>query len=185
MSIERSRDSENLGFHLVERLLCPERCPENWQIVEGLAELHPEAARQLWLLIDYQNFKTDIISWGIGVAAVREVVKAVKGVVRYPPDRRQILGKMRELKMRHFLQFYQSGIDPRSIASYEPIETLLYGDVDRPYIEPIKGRKVKVRAQIWQDMVEASKRPDYPLDIPSPFELYSDDDPEIDEEIPF
>jgi hypothetical protein len=127
----------------------------------------------------------------VAVGAVRDWVEAKKERVKFPPNRRQILGKKRELKLTAYLDFYRGvggngrEIDPRRIAAEAPLEVLLHGDLENyPYLAPIRGGRCKLSPGLSAEITRASQDPDHAVVIPTPFPLGLRE-PDPIEDIPF
>lgn len=173
--------------HRVERVLVPS-IQTNWQVISGLAQHHPFAVRQLWLAADYQSMRGSL-TFRDAIGVIRERVEHKKGIVRYRPNRRQVLGARREDKIEVYLGEYKSvGLDPVEIALTTPLEILIDGSPDAEYyhITPIRGRTIRLDVQTWEDLVLASQSPEHEFDFPTPVPLQPlEEKPFQIDEVPF
>lgn len=89
---------------MVTRQLDPDRGPENWRIILGLAQNHQEAIRQLWFLVDYQNYRSGV-TWEAALEGIKNTIREQKGTIWTPIERRQVLGRMRQMKIAEYRDF--------------------------------------------------------------------------------
>lgn len=193
MSIEKEK---RLHRNTVEKLLDPKgsihhpSVLKNWSIMVNVSQLHPPLLRSIWLLARYQAFTPSAVSYRDASSIVYNVVKIKQGVVRYPPNIRQTLGRMHQEKVEAFLSEYSPyGEDVRVLVQEVPVEVLLYGDpIGFHLVEPLAGCVLRVPKDVWESLTLASNNKNYSYNLPLPFPYIFYDGvyaPTIQRELPF
>ena len=173
-----------------------ERVTKRWEeLVVPLSENHPKALRELWLVAVYQAYRCGC-TWSDAKGAVEYRIRRNNhGHLWQPANRRQILGSKRQEKLRCFPEEYRpEGVSAAEIAVEAPVETLMYGDPERPDIQPLVGLYARLPTETWERIEAGAKDPDADVRIPTPVDIrfsdedwqYSfDDDVRIGDDIPW
>ncbi|MCL4398124.1 hypothetical protein M1403_03850 [Patescibacteria group bacterium] len=121
-----------------------------------------EVIKLLWLASYYQSLKSLGIyetDYGVVVHCVRDYVKREKGMVRYRPTARQVLGKSRELKRKafgdHLEELFSPSKPQTAISRYRP-HSFINGSKDRRII-PLKDMRVRLLTVDWGDVVKLAR----------------------------
>lgn len=110
--------------------------------------------KMLWVHADYQRFRT-----GLGFAeakrSVEETIRELKGIVRTKVNRRQALGRLRQLKIETYLQYWESylGQDLDLMLRDLPADTFIHGSPDYTYVDPLASSTISIPRETW-DLID-------------------------------
>ncbi len=130
----------------------------NIRTLVGLAIYDELSFRRLWMLVQYQHFNGEV-TFIDAVASLKRTFKRnneVTGTYWSPPRREQVLGRMREIKKKNFLGFWEQvereiDFDIFKFALEAPVESLIFGD-ERCFFVPFANSRVVVAASAWKEM---------------------------------
>ncbi len=125
-----------------------------WDRIQLLSQINEKAFRIIWILAQY-NRHTFHIPFEVAISEINAFVVKKKGVKRYNPTREQILGKMFEIKMRNFIDYFEhAGIDIVQYASRASARDLLrVSESCLDVFYELQGTSVKLHKDDWDTLV--------------------------------
>lgn len=152
-----------------------------WDILMHLAGQHPQAIRDLHLMADYLNFKPKYTYKDVHAVLSSEIMQK-KGTLWKRLERRQVLGRMAELKRNEYIGNYQQhlGLHPAEFFGYASLEQILGFEGQTFGIRDIRGEMyegvqsldnsyIVMRKSTWDEMEKAaySDVPGYSFPLPN------------------
>jgi hypothetical protein len=109
---------------------------------------------RLWLLVQYQSFRPQV-DFSTAARSLKEQFKrenTVTGTYWSPPNRQQVLGRMRELKVEEFLDLWrvietEMGISVFDQAAFSAPQELLKGT--NQYFVSLTGAQLRLKEPEW------------------------------------
>jgi hypothetical protein len=150
----------------------------NINILFGIAQYDPDNLRRLWLLVQYQHYRTET-TFSDAVNSLKDTFRRsnrVTGTYWSPPRRDQVLGRRQEHKIREFIEFWDAelqagGIDIFNYALSANPNELIFG-ADQKQLPGIMGAQVKIRSEEWEEILTAvNQQRATSITISLPYEL--------------
>lgn len=112
-----------------------------------------DVIKMLWLSSDYWRFRTGL-EFADGKRAVEETIKERKGMVRSRVNRRQALGRLREVKISTYFQYWASYLnqDLNKLLREVPAEIFIHGSEEFAFIEPLANSTISIPADTWESI---------------------------------